>query len=117
MHEMSIAMSMLQMAESEAAKNNCKQILAITVHYGQISGIMPDALRFAFDALIAGTSHAGASLELVKLPLRMRCPFCQAVFGGEDNTAVFEPCPQCGETFGHIVEQGKELILARVEAR
>lgn len=104
------------MAEDEAAKNGCKRIIAITVHYGQIAGIMPEALQFAFDALTANSIHSGARLNLVKLPLRLRCPFCQAIFGGEDNTAIFEPCPKCGEVFGHIVEQGKELILARVEA-
>lgn len=113
MHEMSIAQSLLAMAEEEAGAKNCKRILAVTVHYGQISGVMPEALRLAFDALIADSPHAGAKLELVELPLRLRCPFCQARFAGED---VFRPCPRCGEEFGHIVEQGRELILARIEA-
>lgn len=116
MHEMSIAMSLLEMAESEAARLNCSRILAVTVQYGQISGIMPDALRLAFDALVHNTPHMGCRLELVRLPLRLRCPFCNAVFSGADDTAIFQPCPACGEDFGHIVEQGKELLLARVEA-
>ncbi len=116
MHEMSIAASLLEMAETEAAKANCRHLVKVTVHYGQISGIMPEALQFAFAALTAGTPHANCRLELVMLPLRLRCPFCGTRFGGENQADVFQPCPQCGEAFGHIVEQGKELLLARVTA-
>lgn len=113
---MSIAMSMLEMAEAEAAKVHCDRLLAITVQYGQISGIMPEALRLAFESFTRGGPHAGCRLELTMLPLRLRCPFCRTVFDGGDQTAIFAPCPNCGEEFGHIVEQGKELILARIEA-
>lgn len=116
MHEMSIAVSLLEMAREEAARLGCSRLLAVTVHYGQISGIMPEALELAFQALIQNSPHADCRLNLVMLPLRLRCPFCQTVFGGEDQEALFQPCPHCGETFGHIVEQGKELLLARVEA-
>lgn len=113
MHEMSIAVNLLEIAEAEAAAKKCARILALTVHYGQISGIMPEALRMAFEALVAGGIHAGARLELVELPLLLRCPFCQQRFKGLN---IFQACPGCGEEFGHIVEQGRELILARIEA-
>lgn len=116
MHEMSLAVSLLAMAEAEAAQAGCARITAVTVHYGQISGVMPDALALAFDSLIAGGPHRGASLELVQLPLRLRCPSCQAVFPGSGPESRFLPCPDCGEEFGHTVEQGAELLLARVEA-
>lgn len=116
MHEMSIAASLLEMASEEAAKQNCSQILRVRVEYGAISGIMPEALELSFQALTKGTPHEKAELELVRLPLRLRCPFCGARFGGEDQYALMDPCPQCGESFGHIVEQGRELLLARLEA-
>lgn len=49
-------------------------------------------------------------------PLRLRCSQCGKVFGGEGQDALWEPCPDCGEQFGHVVEQGKELYLDRIEA-
>lgn len=116
MHEMSIAMSLLELAKAEAEKQRRKRIISLRVEYGAISGIMPDALDFCFKALVAGTIHENANLELVCLPLRLKCPLCGHVFGGEGKEALWEPCPKCGEFFGHIVEQGKELILARLEA-
>lgn len=116
MHEMSVAQSLITLAEAEAQAKGCNRLLRLVVEYGTLSGIMPDALSFCVDALVKGTLHEGLQLELVKLPLVMRCPFCGARFGGDSADAVLEPCPQCGETFGHQVESGRELILARLEA-
>lgn len=116
MHEMSLAVSILHMAEAEAARAGCSRLATVVVHYGQISGVMPEALALAFDALIADGPHCHARLELEELPLRLRCPFCQTVFSGSGTEARFQPCPECGEEFGHVVEQGAELLLVRVEA-
>lgn len=116
MHEMSIAASMLRMAEEEAAKAGCSRIDAVVVKYGQLSGIMPEALELAFAALIKETPHAGARLALELVPLRARCVFCGCVFGGDFQGVADIVCPKCGEIFGHAIEQGKELILARIEA-
>lgn len=116
MHEMSIAMSLLEMAESEARKNGCNRILRLRVEYGPLSGIMPEALQLAFAMLIKATIHEGALLQLVELPLKMRCPLCGAIFGGASRADLLEPCPACGKEFGHELMQGKELILAQLEA-
>ena len=40
----------------------------------------------------------------------------RARFGGEGQDALWLPCPDCGEQFGHVVEQGRELFLNRLEA-
>lgn len=114
MHEMAIAISLLDIAEAEAKAQGCAKLRRLIVHYGQIAGIMPEALELAFSTLIAGTKHENAKLELIMVPLRLKCPFCHTVFSASDS--IFTPCPNCGEEFGHIVEQGKELLLARLEA-
>lgn len=119
MHEMSLAMSILEMAEAEAAASSCKRILAVTVICGQISGVMPDALEMAFAALAAAGGHAGARMHIEPKPLLLRCPDCGASFGGDETdgrVALLQPCPACGCDFGHEVLQGRELVLARVEA-
>lgn len=114
---MAIAQSLLNMAAEEIAAKNCTRLELVRVEYGALAGVVPESLEFCFDALIKGTPHEGARLELIRLPLRLRCPFCGEVFGGEGQEALLQPCPGCGEEFGHIVEQGKELILSHLEAR
>ena len=77
---------------------------------------MPESLQYCFEILVKDTPHEGARLEITVLPLRLRCSQCGKVFGGEGQDALWEPCPDCGEQFGHVVEQGKELYLDRIEA-
>jgi hydrogenase nickel incorporation protein HypA/HybF len=117
MHEMSIAQSILQMAEEESARSGCTRLEKICVTLGAISGVEPESLRFCFAVLTRDTPHAGVQLELDLLPLRLRCSSCGNVFGGEGQDALWMPCPACGEQFGHVVEQGRELLLSRMEAR
>lgn len=116
MHEMSIAMSLLDMAEEEARKRGLARITKIRVEYGVLGGIMADAFNLCFEALCAERGHDRIELELVRIPLKLRCHFCGHVFGGESREDQWQPCPACGEILGHIVEQGTELVLARLEA-
>ena len=116
MHEMSIAQSLLQMAEDEIARQGCTRLEVVSVTYGSLSGVVPESLQFCFETMVYGTPHEGARLELTELPLRLRCTACGKVFGGEGQDALWLPCPSCGEQFGHVVEQGKELYLSRLEA-
>lgn len=116
MHEMSIAMSLLELAEAEIKKRGCDKISRLKVQCGALSGVAPDALDLCFRALADSSPHKNAVLEIELVPTRLRCPFCETIFSGDDADALFRPCPACGAEFGHIVEAGKELILLRVEA-
>lgn len=118
MHEMAVAASLLELAEDAARSQGCARLTRVRVDYGALAGIMPEALALCFDSLIQGTPHEGARLELVRLPLRLRCPFCGTVFGDDESgaDARWLPCPGCGELAGHVVEQGRELLLRQVEA-
>ena len=113
---MSIAISLLELAEAEAAQHACKRILRLKVEYGAMSGIMPEALKFCFNALLEGGPHQGAVLELVEIPVKLRCPACGASFGAENKDMLLQCCPVCGAISGHNVEQGRELLLSHLEA-
>lgn len=114
MHEMSIAMSLLELAEEEMRKKNCARILTVHVICGALSGVLPDALKLCFDALTAATIHKNAKLEIEIIPAKFKCNFCGTIFLGENE--YLAPCPQCGEDFGHTLLQGKELLLASIAA-
>ena len=118
MHEMALAQHLLSLAEEELARHSCTHLVMARVEYGALAGVMPEALHCCFEILTKGTPHEQARLELVRLPLRLRCSFCSTIFGeeGEGREALIAPCPGCGEVFGHIVEQGKEMLLSRIEA-
>ncbi|WP_300787683.1 hydrogenase maturation nickel metallochaperone HypA [uncultured Desulfovibrio sp.] len=117
MHEMAIAQSILDIVRDEMAARHCTRLDGIGLECGALSGVEPESLRFCLSALLDGGPWADARLELRIVPLRLRCFGCGTVFGGESGQdALWQPCPQCGEQFGHTVEQGKELRISHLDA-
>lgn len=116
MHEMSIAQSLLALAEEEMARLGCARLERVVVAVGALAGVETESLRFCFELLVRDTPHENARLELEHVPLRLRCAACGERFGGEGRDALWMPCPRCGEQFGHAVESGRELLLRRLEA-
>ena len=116
MHEMSLAMNILELAEEKKKKNGCNRLSRICVDCGALCGAMPEALEFCLKCLLAETAHKDAILELVKVPVKLRCLICHTVFEGSGQDSLWQPCPKCGEIMGHDVEQGRELVLSRIEA-
>ena len=100
MHEMSIAQSILDIALEEIAKQGCDRLDLIRVECGALAGVVPDSLQFCFEALVQGGPHAAARLELVTIPLLLRCSTCGQTFGGEGQEALWQPCPACGRPHG-----------------
>jgi hydrogenase nickel incorporation protein HypA/HybF len=86
------------------------------VRHGALANIVPEAMRFAFEALTQGGPFEGARLELEEEPVVLRCS-CGASFSPEHKRdLLFVACPACGETRGHTVEKGRELYLLHIEA-
>ena len=116
MHEMSIAESLVTMAREEMAKHQASRLVRVRVRHGVLSGVVADSLVFAFELLVKDTDLEGAFLETVEEPLRLACGACGHEFeSGRTSAALFAPCPQCSEDFGHRVLSGKEMFLDQME--
>ncbi len=116
MHEVSIAMSLLDIIRQELAKHGATRLLSVEVHHGVLANIVPEALEFAFQSMTIDTEFAGARLTMVETPLTVRCGGCGVTFSPEPPDPLYMPCPTCGLEFGHTVLTGKELYLERIEA-
>jgi hydrogenase nickel incorporation protein HypA/HybF len=64
MHEAGLIQSALDLAADHARRAGAGTIRRVVLRVGAFSGVEPDALRFAFEALAPGTPAAGAALEL-----------------------------------------------------
>jgi hydrogenase nickel incorporation protein HypA/HybF len=87
------------------------KLLRLTVRVGEGSGVVGDALRFAFDALRPETPAADAELMIEVIPLRFACQDCQQEFSAESLLAM---CPDCG-SLRQEVRQGRELEVVSIE--
>lgn len=94
MHELSIAMSILEIVQSACVEAGHDRVEKVRVRIGRASGVMPDALLFAFECARSGTAAAGASLEIEEVPVGGHCRDCASDFT-VDEKYVFQ-CPLCG---------------------
>ena len=112
MHELSIAHSLVEIAEEAAAKAGVARVTVVHLRLGILSGVVRDALLFGFDVASAGTRLEGARLEIEEVPLQVYCETCGTVVALPDVRHF--RCPQCGAPCRRIVT-GQEIELAALE--
>jgi hydrogenase nickel incorporation protein HypA/HybF len=67
-HELSIALSIIEGAEEEVTRQGGGQVRAVYLKLGRMSGVFEDALRFSWDLACEGTSLAGSNLIVDNTP-------------------------------------------------
>jgi hydrogenase nickel incorporation protein HypA/HybF len=111
MHELSIAMNIVEIAEENARKEGAKVVTEIELEIGTLSGVVLEALEFAMDSAIKGTMLENAKVVIMTVNGRAKCAECGNVF---ETDTPFEPCPGCGNPFSDII-QGKELTVKKLK--
>jgi hydrogenase nickel incorporation protein HypA/HybF len=110
MHELSIAVGLIELAAEESARQGTVRVATVFVRIGPLAGVVCDALRFSFDVAAQGTPVEGARLEIEEVPVTVRCALCG------DHIAPDPPrirCPICGDSA--LVVGGRELELTALE--
>ena len=111
MHEMSIAMAVVDQVAEAARAAGATTVTSVRLLVGELAGVVPDSLAFCFELACAGTVLAGAELVPVPVPGRARCAPCAREW------AVGMPpdlcCPVCGTAADELLS-GRELQIAGV---
>ena len=113
MHESSIAHSILEIVDEQCAEKNCTTVDSITVRLGKATGVMPESLLFAFDALKEPTVAKNATLKIEIVPVGGRCRSCSKDIDLPDDQYIFS-CPHCGSTDFEIT-RGREMEIDEME--
>ncbi len=111
MHELSIMESALSAALVQAQQAGAKRVHVIRLRIGALSGVVPEALEFAFEALAPGTLAEGAELVVQYVPARFWCAVCSKEF---ESDTMFSDCPDCRTPSGEL-RAGREMELASLE--
>lgn len=112
MHELSIAMSLVEAACEKSAELGGVRVEALHLRLGVLSGVVRQALEFSFELAAAGTAIEGARLEIEEVAVTVACPQCQ----GErplESVQHFH-CPDCGTPTPEVIH-GRELELTALE--
>ena len=112
MHELSIALSIVEMAEEEARRQGATEVKAVHLKLGLLSGVVQEALRFSYGVSCDGTMLEGSRLVIEEEPVVIYCHCCEAE-RCLDSLQSFV-CPDCG-TLAPKVVRGNELELVAME--
>jgi hydrogenase nickel incorporation protein HypA/HybF len=107
MHELSIAMNIVELAVEEAGKANSSVITQVDVEIGSLAGVEKEALLFAWDSARLETPAKNAALIIHSIPAEAECLECGKAFPIEH---FFAQCPHCG-SFRYDIKKGRELRI------
>ena len=111
MHEMSVTMSLLDLALEETAKAGASKITGINIVIGEMTGIIDHCVQASFEIISQDTPAEGAALTFRNIPRQARCRNCSHVFQPSDFNWN---CPSCQSMEIEIIA-GKELYIDSIE--
>jgi hydrogenase nickel incorporation protein HypA/HybF len=107
LHELSISRGIVDICEQYAGN---RRVLSVTLELGALSGVVPEALEFCFEASTKGTLLEGARLDIERIAAIGFCRECGRDFPLE---AYFDPCPECS---AHLeIRNGEEMRVKDLE--
>lgn len=112
MHELSIAMSILDIAAEEAERRGGVHINSVHIKLGPLSGVIKEALLSAYELAREGSVCADARLLVEDVPVVVYCEVCRAERAVESIQSIC--CTLCGEPAAKIVS-GRELEITAME--
>ena len=111
MHELAVAESILDIAQTEARRRSAVSIRRIKLQLGEFTTIVREALEFAFEAMRQGTIASEAVLDIEIIPTVVDCVICCAITIPEKTLSLI--CSQCG--FPLRIISGEELRIEYIE--
>lgn len=109
MHELGVTQEVI---DAVAAHVGGARVTRIVLEIGRLSGVQPDAIRFAFDLCAEGTCLEGAALDILETPGLAQCRACGVPVQLE---GFFGYCA-CGST-DLDWQGGDELKVTHIEVR
>lgn len=113
MHELSIAISLVEMAQEEAARRNA-EVQSVHIRLGKLSGVVKEALLSSYEMASFETPLQGSQLVIEEVPIIVFCTICNA--NRSVDSEQWFVCSACGSPTPLVV-QGKELEMVALEIR
>ncbi|MBW1879903.1 MAG: hydrogenase maturation nickel metallochaperone HypA [Deltaproteobacteria bacterium] len=109
MHEYGIVQTLLDRVLLEADSRSAISVKRLHVRIGELAGVEPELLTWAWETFREHTLCAEAVLEVETVPARWVCPGC----GADIASGGLLRCPDCD--MPARLEAGQEIILQRIE--
>ena len=111
MHELSIALGIVDIAEKETKKAQKNKVELIELEIGTLAGIEFDSLDFVWPSAVKNTVLESAKKKINIIEGKAKCGDCDTIF---KLNKIYDPCPNCNSFLKAII-QGKELSVKSLE--
>ena len=111
MHEVSIIQSVIKIVSEKAIENKLTKVTKVSLKIGELSGVMPECLNFAYEICIIDTMLEGSTLEIEKVNAVAECKDCTKEFPIDHFNKL---CPCCNKFCSSII-RGYELYVNTIE--
>jgi hydrogenase nickel incorporation protein HypA/HybF len=113
MHEMSIALSIIDIVNDKLVENERSRLKKIVVDIGELVAVVPDSLQFCYETIVNNTEYHNATLNINTIPLKIKCSNCNIESGIEKFAFL---CPKCESTRIQVIS-GEELNIRYLEVK
>jgi hydrogenase nickel incorporation protein HypA/HybF len=110
MHEFSLVENIIEIVTETAERNRLSQVEAVELEIGVASGVIREAMEFAWEAAVKGTAFEQTILKIKEIPLVVCCSVCGKEYSPGE---IYETCPGCGDVSPKVLS-GKELRVAAI---
>lgn len=107
MHEMSLAVSIVEQTKEAAAREGAQRILEVAIEVGCLAGVLADSLQFCLEAVSASDGLPGTIFKITEVVATGDCRVCAATFPADSFLAL---CPACGSD-EVAISGGQELKI------
>ena len=112
MHELSIAISLIEAATEEAEKHHAAGVTAVHLRLGALAGVVKEVLLFSYGLAAEGTPLEGSQLIIEEVPVMVFCSTCRERRPIRSLQSFC--CATCDAPATEIV-QGRELEVVALE--
>ena len=105
MHEFSLAIEVINLAQREAERNMAESIQEITIEVGDLSGVEADAFESALELLVKDSILENANIKIIRTSGKGKCIACDSEFKMSFRMAT---CPKCN-CFPSEISGGEEF--------
>lgn len=107
MHELAITENILNIALSEAKRNNASRVTEIRIVMGELSTFVPECVQEYFNLLSEDTEAYKAKLSFTTIPACACCNDCGTSFHIKN---FYPKCPECNSLKVKITS-GREFYV------
>jgi hydrogenase nickel incorporation protein HypA/HybF len=112
MHELSLALEVIELASREAEKNDVSTILEMEIEIGDLSGVEAETFQSALEMVVKNTLLENTHIHINRTPATGKCSDCNKVFEMNERMAT---CPVCN-SFPNEISGGTDFRVVSILA-